>query len=388
MGRIPGIDVAVENWRLAVSAASGHHRSAPANCSPCTATCPATAAARASSPTGPSTSSGSRTCPRASRRPAMPSTPRRRTSPRSVPRRRPPRCSTGCATRHCRRWSRSSRPWTSLEGIAPVLPDALGANGVRRYLVAIGNQAEMRAAGGAPLTPGARRVQRGPHLDPDQGPDEHPAVPAAERSRVLVGPGRQPVLPRQPAHGAVRRDQHAPQHAVLRAGDGRCLDRRRLPAGRRRHHPGPHRDRRGARRRPAPVESPVYGTVDGARLGQILLIDAYQDFGQEGADRAPAGQPGTARRPARPAAVRRRPRLGRAGHRQHGAGPARADLDAQPRARSGSPWRAAPPASSTTRARATGPRCTRRTATRARSTSSSSATCSSRPRWRRTARRA
>ena len=32
-----------------------------------------------------------------------------------------------------------------------------------------------------------------------------------------------------------------------------------------------------------PVESPVYGTVDGARLGQILLIDAYQEFGQEGA---------------------------------------------------------------------------------------------------------
>ncbi len=32
-----------------------------------------------------------------------------------------------------------------------------------------------------------------------------------------------------------------------------------------------------------PMESPAYGTVDGPALGQILLIDAYQTFGQEGA---------------------------------------------------------------------------------------------------------
>jgi len=31
------------------------------------------------------------------------------------------------------------------------------------------------------------------------------------------------------------------------------------------------------------VESEVYGTVDGERLGQILLVDAYMEFGQEGA---------------------------------------------------------------------------------------------------------
>ena len=40
-----------------------------------------------------------------------------------------------------------------------------------------------------------------------------------------------------------------------------------------------------------PVESPAYGTVDGQRLGQILLIDAYATFGQEGAaDRQEANQ--------------------------------------------------------------------------------------------------
>jgi hypothetical protein len=39
-----------------------------------------------------------------------------------------------------------------LVDIAPVLPQALGADGPRRYLVAIGNQAEMRASFGAPLT--------------------------------------------------------------------------------------------------------------------------------------------------------------------------------------------------------------------------------------------
>jgi hypothetical protein len=32
------------------------------------------------------------------------------------------------------------------------------------------------------------------------------------------------------------------------------------------------------------VQSEAYGTVDGAKLGQILLIDAYQSFGQEAAD--------------------------------------------------------------------------------------------------------
>ncbi len=39
-----------------------------------------------------------------------------------------------------------------LVDIAPVLPQALGADGPRRYLIAIGNQAEMRASFGAPLT--------------------------------------------------------------------------------------------------------------------------------------------------------------------------------------------------------------------------------------------
>ncbi|NKB92234.1 MAG: DUF4012 domain-containing protein, partial [Candidatus Nanopelagicales bacterium] len=39
-----------------------------------------------------------------------------------------------------------------LVDIAPVLPQALGADGPRRYLVAVGNQAEMRASFGAPLT--------------------------------------------------------------------------------------------------------------------------------------------------------------------------------------------------------------------------------------------
>ena len=185
--------------------------------------------------------------------------------------------------------------------------------------------------GRRPADPGARRVQRGPHLDPHQGTDEHAAVPAAERTGVLVGPGRQPVLPRQPAHGALRRHQHAPEHALLGPGDGRCLDGRRLPGRRRRHHPGPHRDRGGARpdgcrgvprlrdrRRRAAGADPADRCVPGVRPG--------------GRHRAPAGQPGPAQRPARPPAVRRRPRLGRPGHRQHGARPARADLDAQPRA--------------------------------------------------------
>ena len=45
-----------------------------------------------------------------------------------------------------------SQAVNSLNDIAPVLPNALGADSPKRYLIAVGNQAEMRASGGAPLT--------------------------------------------------------------------------------------------------------------------------------------------------------------------------------------------------------------------------------------------
>ena len=170
----------------------------------------------------------------------------------------------------------------SLEGIAPVLPDALGANGVRRYLVAIGNQAEMRAAGGAPLTLVLVEFNEGRISIPIKGPTSTQLFPPLNAPVSWWGPAANPFFPGNPrtapfvvtnTHpnmlfsaqemaGAWTGGDYPPVDGVI------TLDLTAIAAV---------LDQTGS------VESPVYGTVDGARLGQILLIDAYQEFGQEGA---------------------------------------------------------------------------------------------------------
>ena len=170
----------------------------------------------------------------------------------------------------------------ALEGIAPVLPEALGANGVRRYLVAIGNQAEMRAAGGAPLTLVLVEFNDGRISIPIKGPTSTQLFPPLNAPVTWWGPGGNPFFPGNPrtapfvvtnTHpnllfsaqemaGAWLGGNYPPVDGVI------TLDLTAIAAV---------LDQTG------PVESPVYGTVDGARLGQILLIDAYQTFGQEGA---------------------------------------------------------------------------------------------------------
>jgi len=178
----------------------------------------------------------------------------------------------------------------SLEGIAPVLPDALGANGVRRYLIAIGNQAEMRAAGGAPLTLVLVEFNEGRISIPIKGPTSTQLFPPLNAPVSWWGPSANPFFPGNPRFapfvvtnthpnllysaremaGAWEGGDYPPVDGVI------TLDLTAIAAV---------LDATG------PVESPVYGTVDGQRLGQILLIDAYATFGQEGAaDRQQANQ--------------------------------------------------------------------------------------------------
>ena len=171
----------------------------------------------------------------------------------------------------------------ALGSIAPVLPDALGANGVRRYLVAIGNQAEMRAAGGAPLSlvlvefdegriaipiKGQTSTQLFPPLNAPVswwGPSANPFFDGNPRNAPFVVTNTHPNLlfSAQEMAGAWLGGDYPPVDGVV------TIDLTAIAA---------MLDATG------PVESDAYGTVDGDRLGQILLIDAYQTFGQDEAD--------------------------------------------------------------------------------------------------------
>ncbi len=170
----------------------------------------------------------------------------------------------------------------SLEGIAPVLPDALGANGVRRYLVAIGNQAEMRAAGGAPLSLVLVEFDEGRISIPLKGQTSTQLFPPLNASVSWWGPGANPFFPGNPRTAPfVVTNTHpnllfsAQEMAGAWVGGGYppvdgvvTIDLTAIAAV---------LDATG------PVESAAYGMVDGSRLGQILLIEAYQTFGQDDA---------------------------------------------------------------------------------------------------------
>jgi hypothetical protein len=170
----------------------------------------------------------------------------------------------------------------TLESIAPVLPDALGANGPRRYLIAIGNQAEMRASGGAPLNLIMVEFNEGRISIPIKGPTSTQLFPPLNAPVEWWGPGANPFFATNPRNAPfVVTNTHpnllfsAREMAEAWVGgnyprvDGVItLDLTAIAAV---------LDATG------PIESEVYGTVDGERLGQILLVEAYQQFGQEGA---------------------------------------------------------------------------------------------------------
>lgn len=171
----------------------------------------------------------------------------------------------------------------ALETIAPVLPDALGANGVRRYLVAIDNQAEMRASGGAPLSLVLVEFDKGRISIPIKGQTSTQLFPPLNAPVSWWGPGGNPFFEGNPRYAPfVVTNTHpnllfsAKEMAgAWEGGDYPAVDgviTLDLTAI------GAVLDATG------PLQSETYGMVDGPRLGKILLIDAYEQFGQENAE--------------------------------------------------------------------------------------------------------
>ncbi len=172
---------------------------------------------------------------------------------------------------------------SALVGIAPLLPDALGANGVKRYLIAIDNQAEMRAAGGAPLSLVLVEFDNGRITIPIKGQTSTQLFPPVNRPVTWYGPGGNPFFATNPRTAPFVVTNTHP--SLLTSGremagawaggdypkvDGVItLDLTAI---------GAMLDATG------PIQSDVYGEVTGEKLGQILLIDAYAKFGQEDAD--------------------------------------------------------------------------------------------------------
>jgi hypothetical protein len=168
-------------------------------------------------------------------------------------------------------------------GIAPLLPDALGANGIKRYLIAIDNQAEMRASGGAPLSLVLVEFDNGRITIPIKGQTSTQLFPPVNRPVTWYGPGGNPFFATNPRTAPFVVTNTHP--SLLTSGremagawaggdypkvDGVItLDLTAI---------GAMLDATG------PIQSEAYGEVTGEKLGQILLIDAYAKFGQEDAD--------------------------------------------------------------------------------------------------------
>jgi hypothetical protein len=170
----------------------------------------------------------------------------------------------------------------SLEGVAPVLPDALGANGARRYLIALGNQAEMRASGGAPLTLVMVELDNGKISIPIKGQTSTQLFPPLNAPVTWYGPALNTFFPGNPRNAPFVVTNTHPNflmsaREMIGAWKGGnfpevdgvvYLDLTAIAA---------------VLTETGPINSPTYGSVTGDQLGQILLVDAYADFGQEDA---------------------------------------------------------------------------------------------------------
>lgn len=170
----------------------------------------------------------------------------------------------------------------ALNSIAPVLPDALGANGAKRYLVAIGNQAEMRAAGGAPLTLVMVEMDNGRISIPIKGQTSTQLFPPLNAPVNWFGPALNPFFAGNPRLSPFVVTNTHPnlvfsgrEMAAAWEGGGYpsvdgvvTVDLTAIAA---------------VLEATGPVQSEVFGEVNGEKLGQILLVDAYADFGQEDA---------------------------------------------------------------------------------------------------------
>ncbi len=174
----------------------------------------------------------------------------------------------------------------TLNEITPVLPDALGANGTKRYLIAINNQAEMRASGGAPLSLVMVEFQDGRVSIPIRGQTSTQLFPPINAKVNWFGPSLNPFFAQNPRDDPFVVTNMHPNFLysakeMMAAWSGKwdgpsypevdgvvTVDLTAIAAV---------LDATG------PIQSDVFGEVTGKQIGQILLIDAYQDFGQEDA---------------------------------------------------------------------------------------------------------
>ena len=172
----------------------------------------------------------------------------------------------------------------SLNSVAPVLPDALGANGVKRYLIAIGNQAEMRASGGAPLSLIMIEFEDGRISIPIKGQTSTQLFPPINASVRWFGPGLNPFFAQNPRSNPFVVTNTHPNFVysgreMAQAWSGTwdnpsypevdgvvTMDLTAIGA---------------VLQATGPVQSDVYGEVTADQIGQILLVDAYADFGQD-----------------------------------------------------------------------------------------------------------
>ena len=167
-----------------------------------------------------------------------------------------------------------------LVDLAPQLPDALGANGVKRYLIAIGNQAEMRASGGAPLSLVLVEFDQGRISIPIKGQTSTQLFPPMNAKVKWWGPSMNPFFPKNPrkepmvvtnTHPSLTFAGREMAGAWVGGGfpevDGvMTMDLTAIAA---------------VLNSLGPIQSPTYGEVTGDQLGKILLIDAYEQFGQD-----------------------------------------------------------------------------------------------------------
>lgn len=179
----------------------------------------------------------------------------------------------------------------SLNDIAPVLPSALGADGPKRYLIAVGNQAEMRASGGAPLTLIMIEFQDGQISIPLRGQTSTQLFPPINADINWFGPSLNPFFAQNPRNNPFVVTNTHPNflysaREMVQAWSGSwagasypevdgvvALDLTAIAA---------------VLNATGPVESTEYGTVTGDQIGQILLVDAYANFGQDQADQRQA----------------------------------------------------------------------------------------------------
>jgi hypothetical protein len=142
-----------------------------------------------------------------------------------------------------------SQAVNSLNDIAPVLPNALGADSPKRYLIAVGNQAEMRASGGAPLTLIMIEFQDGQISIPLKGQTSTQLFPPINADIRWFGPALNPFFAQNPRDNPfVVTNTHPNLGGSLVSGSGWCG----------RH--GPHRNCGG-------VECNRPGGVIGVRHG-------------------------------------------------------------------------------------------------------------------------